>query len=337
MSQRDCYASVSIGGSLANVLYDQGGVEVTEDFNAACTRFSITTNTSGFEVNDEVDIVMGFVDDNATFINGGFVDSVTAERPPGVYRIEGRDKLKKAVDFFIVAASLDDADFFNPRLDNGSTTPHDIVDDILAECGLTGLDFWSGGGGWTIGNAEDGTPFQLVSAWDAIQQVSEIGVWKVWAHPNGNIEFAQVLTDPGAPSGALTTGNDGNILSCSYSRSDDDLRNKVVAIGENGDYISTASAVSPFLPEGFYKTAVVSTDLIGSQAMADDSAAINLTRFNKLTERVDFEAEGNPNIHVQSTLTITEAFVGIAGDWFVYEVTHTIDGGGYKMRGTGVK
>jgi len=319
-----------------NGVTDIFDIEVVENFGTASTQFSFTTSDSSFSVNDEIALVMGYDDDNATFVTDGYVDSVTAERPPATYRIEGRDKLKKAADFFIVAATLDDAGFFNPRLDYGHTAPYDVIDDILELCGLD-LDYWSGGAGWELGNDTDGTPFQLVSVWDAIQQICSIGVWKVWVHPNGDIEFAQVLATPGAPSGSLTTGDEGNILSLEYSKSDEDLRNKVVVIGENGDYIATASAVSEYLPEGFYKTAVISTDLVGSQAIADETAAINLTKFNKLTERVSFEAMGDPNIHVQDTVSITEGFTGVSGNWFVYEITHTIDEGGYRMRGTGVK
>lgn len=337
MAQRDCYASVAIGGNPANVVYSQGGIEIVENFSVACTQFSVTTNTNGFSVNDTVAIAIGYDDDNATMMTDGYVDSITAERPPGVYRIEGRDKLKKAVDYLIVAASVDEADFFNPRKQYGHVLPSAIVGDILAECGLSGLDYSSGDTGWEIGTEADGTEFQLVNAWEAIQQICAIGVWKVWVDVSGKIHFAQVLGEPGTPSASLTTGNDGNLLSASYTRSDEDLRNKIVVIGTNGDYIGVASAVSPYLPAGFYKTAVLSTDLLGSDADCISSAEANLDRFNKLTQRVAFEALGDPDVHAQSTLTITEAFTGISGDWFVSEITHTIDNDGYRMRGTAIR
>lgn len=343
MAEKTVSATVTASGSInLPILYEQGGVKVTEDFDAACVRWSVVTDSSGSQIstNDEVDIEMGFSGDTGTMMTDGLVDTVTASRPPGIYIVEGRDKLKKAVDYFIVEATMDKGDFFNPRFDNGSTAPHEIIDDILEECGLD-LAWWDGDAGWEIGTADEGTPFQLVSAWDAIQQVAVIGVWKVWCDTSGSVHFNQVVPEPESSSGTLITGDSGTLLSCRYSKSDDGLRNKVVVIGSPdgiGDYYTaTASASSPYLPDDFYKTAVISSDLIGSAAMAQDTADLNLTKFNKLTERVEFEAEGDHSVHVQDTLTISEAFTGVAGDWFIHTVTHTIDRNGYTMTGTGVK
>lgn len=343
MAVKDVVATVIIGGYNLPVY----SLSVSEDFDAASTTFTLVTDSSGSQVsvNDTVTtVVMGYSGDSGSMMTDGYVDSIVAERPPATYTITGRDKLKLAADYFIVEASMDSDDFFNPRLDNGSTSPEDIISDILDECGLSAnQDLDSTGGAWTLGTAEEGTEFQLVSAWDAIQQVTIIGVWKVWVTPSGSIRFSQVTPEPGTPSGSLTTGNSGNILHISYSKSDTNLRNKVVVIGaplEGGGepyYTGTASASSPYLPVGYYKTTVISTDLLTDEGDCYDSAAANLARWNKLDERVSFEAEGDASIHAQDTLTITEAFTGVSGDWFIYEITHTIDGNGYTMTGTGVK
>ena len=124
-----------------NVYANVGGadvlsLEVIEDFNAACTRFSFLTDSSGFTVNDNISIIMGYDDNHATMMTNGYIDSITAERPPGTYRIEGRDKLKKAVDYFIVEATTDKEEFFNPRKNLGHVTPYAIVNDILNKAGL---------------------------------------------------------------------------------------------------------------------------------------------------------------------------------------------------------
>ncbi len=341
---KDVSASITIGGVSANILYDQGGLEYHEDFNAASSTFTLVTNTSGFSINEAVNISMGYVGDTSVMMTGGFVDSITADRPPGTYRIEGRDRLKQATDFFIVEASMVEEDFFNPRLDNGSSSPEDIVGDILDECGLlTGQDLDSTGGAWTFGTAEEGTPFQLKTAWDAIQEVTMIGVWKVWVKPSGGIRFAQVIPEPGVSSGSLTTGDSGNLLRVSYSKSDLNLRNKVVVIGapfpgpEFEYYTGTASAGSPYLPVGYYKTAVISTDLLTDGVECFNSAVLNRDKLNKLTEGITFVAEGDQDIHIMDTLNITEAFSGTSGSWFVDDITHSVDSNGYTMTGTGVK
>jgi len=291
------------------------------------SRFSFQTRSSAFSLNDAVTIYAGFEDEGATLVTGALVDTVTAEQPPGLYRIEGRDKLKKALDYFIVAASLDEADFFNPRLDNGSTSPTAIIDDILDLCGLGSVT--GSAAGWELGSATDGTPFQLISAWDAIQQVCSIGAWRVWVSAAGNIIFGPITT-PVGDGGTLAVGDDGEILSAAYSKSDDDLRNKIVAIGANGDYLATASAVSPYLPAGFYKTAVISTDLIGSQSAADATAAANLTALNRLTERTTLECTG-VGVELYNTVGVTEPFTSAPGG-MITSVTHTIDNNGYRTR-----
>ena len=318
---REVYANA---GGVTDII----SMEVTADAGAACARFSFQTPSSSFEVGQALSLQMGYTDGSATVLTG-YVDSVTAERPPGLYRIEGRDKLKLALDYFIVAASLDKADFFNPCPGTpGNYTPispGEIITDILALCGLGGV---SGGAGWEIGTVEDGTPFQLISAWDAIQQVCGIGAWRVWCDAAGTIRFGSITESYGGGQ-SFTTGNDGNIVSCSYSRSDEDLRNKVVVIGYNGDYIGTASAASPYCP--IYKTAVISTDLVGSDAQAAASASANLTALNKLTERTTIEAVGTPGVERYGAVTVSESFTGAPGG-MVTSVTHAIDSNGYRTQ-----
>ena len=317
------YASV-------NGVTDIIDLTVTGAQGSACAQFDFHTPDSGFSVNEVVSITMGVDDDTQVALSGGYIDTVTAERPPGLYHIEGRDKLKLALDYFIVAASLDEADFFNPRLDNSSTSPSDIVSDLLALCGLT-LGGSSGDGGWELGTEEEGTPFQLVSAWDAIQQVCSIGAWRVWCTADGTITFGP-SGSVGAGAASFTTGDSGNIISVSYSKSVEDLRNKIVVIGaidpDNGNFTATASAASPYLPSGFYKTAVISTDLIGDQDMATASAAANLARFNRLNERTTLTATGT-GIGLYGNASVAESFTSAPGG-MVVAVTHSIDSNGYR-------
>ena len=334
MTIRDVAASVTIGGNSMSII----SLSVTEDFATACTRFTLVTNTSSGSINDLVNISLGYSGDLGTMMTNGRVDTITANRPPGTYTIEGRDKLKMAMDYFIVVASNNEADFFNPRLDNGSDNPHEIVDDILGEAGLS-LTWWTGDAGWTLGDDVTGTPFQLKTAWESIQEVCMIGVWKVWVRQDGDISFGQIVPEPGVSSGSFTTGDSGNLTSISYSKSDEELRNKIIVIGAptelgNGAfYTGTASASSPYLPTGYYKTAVISTDLLTSASDCYDSALLNRNRFNRLTERVSFEAEGDHSIHIHDTVYVEESFTGLAEDWFVYQITHSIDDGGYRMSG----
>lgn len=312
---------VTVGG-----VNDVVSVEVSASSGAACATCSVVTLDSSFGVGDSITLTAALGADSGTIFTG-YVDTVTLENPPGTYRIEGRDSLSLALDYLIVVASLDEADWFNPRNQYGHTAPLDIINDILELCGLDDAS-GSGDAGWELGNATDGTKFQLVLAWDAVQQICNIGAWKVWCDPLGDLHFGSVL-DYGDNGGTFNVGGGGNIISASYSRSNEDLRNKIVAIGENGDYTATASAVSPYLPSGFYKTAVISTDLIGSQSAADASADDNLDALNRLTEVTTIEAEGSPNIWLYSPISVNEPFTGAPGG-MVTSVTHRIDANGYR-------
>lgn len=327
--KKQVYVSASVGGEIVSA-------EVIEDFAGACSRFSIV-GTEGCSLDAAVSIIMGYGDggDAGAVISEALVDSVTADRPPGLYRIEGRDVLKKAVDYLIAVASTDPEAFFNPRIQYGHTSPIAIVGDILAEAGITDYS-GSGGGGWTLGTEEQGTPFQLVMAWDAIQQVCSLGAWHVWATPSGTVRFAHIVPTPsGGASHTLKAGDPaggGNLVSIAYGRSDEDIRNRIVAIGMPGA-AAEASAASPYLPSGYYKTAVVSSDLLGGSAMCQLSADANLSMLNRLTEKATFEAEGKHSVHIHDTVRVEENFSGAAGDWFVYQVTHTIDDDGYRISG----
>lgn len=312
-------------------------LEVSGSAGAACATFSFTTLSGGYSIGDGIYISMG-VGGNVGTVLTGYVDTVTLENPPGSYRIEGRDKLALALDYFIVVASLDEADFFNvcPGSPGNYTpvSPSAAISAILALCGLSG-----GGGigvGWTIGTVEDGAPFQLISAWDAIQQICSIGAWKVWCDGSGGIQAGSIW-DTGGGGGAFSTGDGGNIISCSYGTSNEDLRNKVVVIGApnpaNGYYGATASAASPYLPAGLYKTVVVSTDLIGSDDQAQASANANLTALNKLSRVTTVEAEGNSGVSMYSSVSVSELFTGAEGG-MVTSFTHTIGSNGYRVRFT---
>jgi len=314
------YGEVTVGG-----VTDVVSMEVTASSGAACATCSVVALDSSFSVGDPITLSAAFGVDSGTIFTG-YVDTVTLENPPGVYRIEGRDLLSLALDYLIVVASTEETDWFNPRLQFGHSAPLAVINDILGLCGLSATG--SAGSGWELGNAIDGTPFQLVSAWDAIQQICGIGAWKVWCDPSGIIHFASVL-DYGSGGGTFNVGDDGNIDSAKYSRSNEDLRNKIVVIGENGSYTATASASSPYLPPGFYKTAVVSTDLVGNQGMAEATAAANLQAWNRLTEITTIEAVGSPSVWLYSPVSVNEPFTGAPGG-MVTSVTHRIDGNGYK-------
>ena len=80
------------------------------------------------------------------------------------------------------------------------------------------------------------------------------------------------------------------------------------------------------------KTAVISTDLIGSDAQAEASAVANLAALNKPTRRTIVECTG-VGLGLYNSIGVSEPFTGAPGGTVV-SVTNTIDANGYRTRFT---
>jgi hypothetical protein len=308
---------------------DVESIEVVEGYEQPSARCSITTpDYGGLDLGDEITVDLGFDTSHGTIFKG-YIQSINSERLPGHHIIEATDILIRAAEHMIVSTDLD-----NP-FRRWNITAEDLVGDLLAEAGI--VNYEGDATGFTIATGEIPAEFQLVSSWDAAQQVANIVAWHIYADQTGKVWFQNILPEPtGAASHAFTTGNTGNILVIRHSRSTDNLRNKVVVFGYP-PITASAAAASPYLPAGFYKTAIVSSVLIDQQYMADGCATYNLAKWNKLTEVLSVEAIGDYSVHARDTVSVTEAFTGVAGDWFVRDASHSFGPTSYTMRLTLVK
>lgn len=309
---------LSIGGDYADITEIQS-IEVNETFGQPCARFSLETRDTGsFDLNDAITITVGYTGDTGEIFQG-YIDEIKSTRRPGTYEITGRDVLKRAIEHWIVTTDLD-----NPW-SRRNISAENLVRDLLAEAGIT--DYSGETSNFTFG-VSGPAEFQLVSVWDSIHKIMNILAWTCYAE-NGTVYFSSLQPAPsGSPSSTLVVGNDGDIEQINYEYSTENLRNKVVVFGKDGIY-AEASAVSPYLPPDFYKTAIVSSELIDLQSMADQAATYNLNLYNKLTEVTRVDIEGRAGIRARQTITVTEPFTGINSDWFVYSVTHRLDESGY--------
>lgn len=314
MSIKNLYIDVP-GTGFEDVL----GVEVTEGYKQPCARFSIETRSYGdYGLNDYLPINIGY-DTSHAQIMYGFIDNITGTRRPGVYEVTGRDVLKRAIDHYIVTIDIE-----NPW-SRSNIKAEDLVRDLLLEAGITG---YSGSPSAFTFGVSCPAEFNLISSMDAIERICNIIAWRCYAK-DGTVYFQNIQPAPsGAPTHYFTTGSSGNIISIQHEQSTDNLRNKVVVFGRDGIY-AEASAVSPYLPTGFYKTAIVSSELIDSQSMADDAATYNLNLYNRLTETCKIDVEGDATIRARTTVNVVESFTGISEDWFVYSLTHRFDNSGY--------
>lgn len=313
---------------MENITYSiTGGVEaesieIVEGYNQPTDRCVIITDDyGGLSLGDTIEVSIGFDSSNGKVFEG-IISNISSERLPGKHTIEAENILVRATEHMIVSTDLD-----NP-FQRWNITAEDLVEDLLNEAGIT--DYAGGVTGFTFATGEIPVEFQLTFAWDAIQQVANVVAWHIYADQNGQVHFEDIDPAPsGSPVATYTTGAAGNLVVVRRSTSTDNLRNKVMVFGYP-PITASDSAVSPYLPAGFYKTAIVSSSLIDTQTMADTTASYNLSKWNKLTEVMHVEAVGDYQRHARQTVTVTETFSGASGDWFILDITHSLSNS-YKI------
>jgi hypothetical protein len=308
MTTRSLSYTIALNG---NPVTDLDACTVDEGFNQSSTRFEMTMHTlPACSVNDSVSITLGYVA-GAALIFTGYIDNIQPTNPDGLTTVTGRDALKRAAEHLLVPVNSED-----PAFKRVNISAETLVQDLLAECGL--VNYGSDVSGFTFLEPE----FSLEFVYGAIERICGILQWHCYADTAGKVWFQDIKPVPaGAAVANFTVGVGGNLVTINYRQSDEDLRNKVVVFGKE-DIYAEASAASPYVPAGYYKTAVVASPLIDTQQMADGAANFNLTAWNKLTEIVEAEAEGNPNVHVRDTVFVQDAFTGRNENWFVYTCSH---------------
>ena len=272
---------------------------------------------------DTIQISLGYVS-GAGRVFTGYIKEINSERLPGQYIINASDVLSRAAEHMIV--SEDPEDTFKRY----NISMEDLVEDLLDEAGIT--NYVGDESHFTLATGSEPAEFQLVFAMDAINQVAEIIAWHCWADHDGVVHFADLKPVPAASSSATyITGSSGQILTSNRSISTENLRNKVVVYGAS-PIVAEEHDSSPYLPAGFYKTAVISSVLIDSQSMATTCAEYNLEAWNRLTEVVNVEILGDYHRHMGDTITVVESFAGVSGRWFVRDCVHSFSSGGYVTR-----
>jgi len=311
--------SYSITGGI-NVV----SIEVFEGYGQQTAKCTIVTDDYGaLDLGDSIEVSIGY-EGSTSKVFTGYIQDIRAERMPGLYTIEAQDVLIKAVEYMIVSTDLD-----NP-FRRWNISMEDLVRDLLALAGIT--NYTGDASSFTLATGEVPAEFQFVSVMDAVNQVASIIAWHCYADHNGHVYFKDIKPIPsGSPVASFTTGTSGNLVQVSRHISTDNLRNKVVVIGRK-PIVAEASASSPYLPSGFYKTAIIASQLIDTQSMADVAASYNLSAWNRLTEAASVETIGNPNLHARQTVSVTESFTGMSSNWFIYDITHSFGPNTYITR-----
>lgn len=307
----------SISG-VTNVL----SIRVSESYNAATSQAQITCESTTLDLGDSIGFNIGFQGDSGKIFQG-YVREIRSSLPDAKIQILCEDELSKASEYFI-AADRPDVPFSRSNIQT-----EDLVEDILNLASIT--NYGSNVPLSVTWGTQGSVEFNLTTAWQAAKTISDALAWHLYADRSGKVWL--VDRPPYWESGDSTsftwnTGSADKVLGISYTKNVEELRNRVVVYGRD-NLSATSSTSSPYLPAGFYKTAVIATPVIDTQSLAQQVASLNLTLFNRLTESVNLQVEGDYSIEPRKFAAITDTYLGISGNWFIYAVEHAVDNSGY--------
>jgi hypothetical protein len=312
-------------------------VSVTGSFGSSFSQGKISCINHSLNLGDLVTIDIGYeADHGQTLI--GYVKAIDRDVPNNTYVISISDKMTRAVDFLIASTDPTVPYTFSNKL------AEDIISDLMVMCGLTSVLTPSGTSYFTLATTEP-AEVNLVTVYDYSSSIANILAWNLYSDQNGNIIFMNrkpyvMYGDSGQPGDTdgigdtdigvtITTGGDNkNIISVSHSTSEKDLRNKVLVYGSANIY-AEASAVSPYLPTGFYKTIVAGLEALDSQDLAQDAANYNLQLYNRLTQSFQVSCLGNYRLFPYKVITLTDSYTGVNQLAFIYSCQHSWSKDGY--------
>jgi len=288
-------------------------------------------------INDEITIDLGYIDYHQQVFKG-YIKQIDQKVKPNVYTITAQDILIRAADYFMVSD--------NPETPYtwSDISAEDLVADVLDMAGLSGL-IVPLPTNFTFGTKQD-VEANLLSAYDFIKNIADILAWHLYADVNGDIYFLNRKPYP-MLAGSIEQNQPGwtvdvpittpltvgLILDATFTRSERDLRNRVVVYGTGG-IKAVAEEESCFLPTGFRKSAVFSgAELVDKQSIADDSAEYNLTLYHRLSKVGSLTVLGDPELIARKTVNLDALAINaeFTGEWYIFSAEHSWSNAGYTV------
>ena len=301
-----------------------------------CTSYSL-------EIGDYIAISLGY-DGSGTKVFEGYVKSTSKKVPEQTYSITAEDVLVRAVDYFLVSTNPD-----NP-FTRHNISAEDLVGDLLAEASLTDYDYDSTS--FTFATKQN-LEVNLVSAYDYCKMIADLLTWHLYADEDGTVHFINRkphVMVAGSPEDdqphfqADPVGHNNKILdnttilTLNHTKSEKDLRNRIVVYGTEGVYASSSRSDSydpdvrdfvNVLPGGYYKSAALATYIIDDNDMADKTADYNLKLLNRLSVELSAVVIGDPDLLARRVVHIHEPFLDIDDDYYIFSAEHNISNAGY--------
>lgn len=307
------YASCTNTSNIISISYSDSHVAPT----SSATVVAITTT---LDVGDSATVYLGYVGDNFKVITG-YVKNVEYSEPERTYTISIANALIRAVDYFIASSNPEEP------FSRQNISAEDLIGDLLELAGLTNYSPESTSFTFAINNPVE---VNLTGCYDYCHFLANIIAYTLYADTNGTVHLINRRPYPVGGEPSDFTFNDlSTILEINYTKSDHDIRNKVIVYGSGGIH-AEASASSPYLPDGFYRTVVVAAPgVIDSQSMAQQSCDYNLEILNRLTEKLSLTVEGRTGVVPRKIATVTIPSIGVSGSWYIYSVEHSWSKSGY--------
>jgi hypothetical protein len=307
-------------------------IDVTASHASPTSSATVVAATTNLNIGDAIDVTIGYEGNSARVFNG-YVKQIERNVPNSAYTITAADDMVKGVDFFI--ASEDP----NAPLTYSNISAESLVQDIMGKAGLTSFTYDPTY--FTFGTTHDFTVNQ-VPAYDYCRAIADIITWHLWCDINGQVHFENrkpyVMTgDTGQPGDTVDERPIGRAahtitvvssLTATWQKNEKDLRNKVIVYGADDSH-ATASASSPYLPSGFYKTVVANLQTILPSNLCQTTANYNLNLLNRLTYSMKIVMVGDPNITAREIVRVTNSFLSVDSNWYIYTAQHQFSEGGY--------
>ena len=309
---------------------------VRDAYNSASSSAVLSVSSTSLDLGDSITINIGF-DGSNTKVFQGYVTSIERNIPDHLINLACEDVLARAVNYFIASINPD------APLKYSNIKSEDYVENVLKQAwynDLGSFNFEANVPATFIWATDLPAEVNLVSAWQAANEMAQLLAWHIYADRNGKIWFVDrkpyiMGGDSSSFSWNETSGT--NVLSANYSKSTEETRNRVVVYGRTGIYAEAKQTRSDLYSADYYKTAVVAHPLIQTQSQAQTTADYNLALYNRLTETLSLNVEGNPNVMARkiATVTLSEFTSGVGGgstsDWFIYQCNHNFGSRGYTV------
>lgn len=291
------------------------GIDVSSGHVAQLSNATITCLDTELDIGDPITIDLGYESSHGLVFTG-YVKMIDAEEAPQQLTITASDELVRAADYFIVSSTP------TTPMTVENMSPEAIIGHLLGLAGITNYTYQSSSYVWGVSGPIE---INLVSAYDYCKMLADMIAWGFWADETGQVHFEDRRPFPmGGDSSVGTVANTG-LITINDFKSDKNLRNKVVIWGANPIY-AEASAESPYLPSGFYRTAVISAPgIIDTLSMAQAACDFNLALLNRLTRGYTISTLGNYLFNARKVMHLDYT----DEDMYIYSSQHSWSKAGY--------